>query len=71
MLTESQERRLRGALTVLVEAAPDSSEMTVASPGRRQRPALVGAFAFVLLFLIMAPVPHLFMTALGILCPYV
>jgi hypothetical protein len=55
MLTESQERRLRGALTVLVEAAPDSSEMTVASPGRRQRPALVGAFAFVLVLAVFLP----------------
>ena len=31
----------------------------------------IGALAFVLLFLIMAPVPHRFMTALGIACPYV
>ena len=31
---------------------------------------LIGAFAFALLFLIMAPVPHRLMTALGILCPY-
>jgi membrane-associated protease RseP (regulator of RpoE activity) len=31
----------------------------------------VGTLAFVLLFLIMAPVPHRFMTTLGIICPYV
>ncbi len=30
----------------------------------------LGALAFVLLFLIMAPVPHRFLTALGIACPY-
>ncbi|HEX9865854.1 MAG TPA: hypothetical protein VGC03_12895, partial [Acidimicrobiia bacterium] len=55
MLTELQERRLRDALTVLVEAAPDSSGMTVASPGRRQRPALVGAVAFVLVLAVFLP----------------
>jgi hypothetical protein len=55
MLTESQERRLRDALTVLVEAAPDSSEMTVASRGRRQTPALVGAVAFVLVLAVFLP----------------
>jgi hypothetical protein len=55
MLTESQERRLRDALTVLVEAAPDSSEVTVASPVRRQRPALVGAIAFVLVLAVFLP----------------
>jgi membrane-associated protease RseP (regulator of RpoE activity) len=37
-------------------------------PGWRRR--AVGALAFVLLFLIMAPVPHRFMTAVGIICPY-
>jgi len=37
-------------------------------PGWQRR--AIGALAFVLLFLIMAPVPHRFMTALGILCPY-
>ena len=55
MLTESQERRLRDALTVLAEAAPDSSEMTVASPSRRQRPVLVGAVAFVLVLAVFLP----------------
>ena len=30
----------------------------------------LGALAFLLLFLILAPVPHRFMTPLGILCPY-
>jgi len=39
------------------------------APGWRRR--AVGALAFALLFLIMAPVPHRFMTTLGILCPYV
>ncbi len=38
-------------------------------PGWRRR--ALGALAFVLLFLIMAPVPHRFMTALGVVCPYV
>ena len=40
----------------------------LAAPGWQRR--AIGAFAFVLLFLIMAPVPHRFMTALGIICPY-
>ncbi len=39
------------------------------SPGRGRQ--LVGAVAFAVLFLIMAPVPHRFMAALGISCPYV
>jgi hypothetical protein len=30
----------------------------------------IGAFAFVLLFLILAPVPHALYDALGIHCPY-
>jgi hypothetical protein len=30
----------------------------------------IGAFAFVLLFLILAPVPHTLYHALGIHCPY-
>jgi len=38
------------------------------APGWERR--AIGAFAFVLLFLIMAPVPHRFMSAVGILCPY-
>ena len=50
-----------------VKHAPALNEVRV--PGWQRR--VIGAFAFVLLFLIMAPVPHQFMTALGILCPYV
>lgn len=38
------------------------------APGWRRR--AVGVLAFVLLFLIMAPVPHRFMSALGIIRPY-
>lgn len=38
-------------------------------PGWRRR--AVGVLAFALLFLLMAPVPHRFMTALGIISPYV
>jgi hypothetical protein len=30
----------------------------------------IGAFAFVLLFLILAPVPHALYDTLGIHCPY-
>lgn len=45
---------------------PALNELPEPGSGRRS----VGALAFVLLFLIMAPVPHRFMTALGILCPY-
>jgi membrane-associated protease RseP (regulator of RpoE activity) len=50
-----------------VKHEPALNELPV--PGWQRR--AIGALAFVLLFLIMAPVPHRFMTALGILCPYV
>lgn len=45
---------------------PALNELPEPGSGRRA----LGALAFVLLFLIMAPVPHRFMSALGILCPY-
>ena len=32
---------------------------------------VLGAFAFVLLFLILSPMPHAFQKALGLHCPYV
>jgi hypothetical protein len=34
------------------------------------RRVALGAFAFVLLFLMLTPVPHAFYNALGIFCPY-
>lgn len=40
----------------------------VPAPGWKRR--AIGALAFLLLFLIMAPVPHRFMSAVGIVCPY-
>jgi Zn-dependent protease len=36
-----------------------------------KRRVAIGAFAFVLLFLILTPVPHAFYQALGIHCPYI
>ena len=50
-----------------VKHEPALNELTALGWRRR----LVGAFAFVLLFLIMAPVPHRFMDTLGVTCPYV
>ncbi len=41
----------------------------LAALGWRRR--AIGVFTFVLLFLIMAPVPHRFMEALGIMSPYI
>jgi hypothetical protein len=40
----------------------------VPAPGWQRQ--AIGALAFLLLFLIMAPVPHRFMSAVGIVCPY-
>jgi hypothetical protein len=40
----------------------------VPAPGWKRQ--AIGALAFLLLFLIMAPVPHRFMRAVGIVCPY-
>jgi len=50
-----------------VEHQPALNELPSPGPARR----MVGAIAFVLLFVIMAPVPHSFMAALGISCPYI
>ena len=47
----------------------EAAQNELPAPGWRRR--AVGVLAFALLFLIMAPVPHRFMTALGVLCPYV
>lgn len=49
-----------------VKHQPALNEIPAPGPARRA----VGALAFILLFLIMAPVPHQFMAALGISCPY-
>ncbi len=49
-----------------VKHAPALNELAPLGTGRRA----VGALAFVILFLIMAPVPHRFMDALGFACPY-
>jgi len=46
---------------------PALNELPSPGPVRRA----VGAFSFLLLFLILAPVPHRFMAALGVSCPYV
>ena len=46
---------------------PALNELAVLGWRRRA----VGVFTFVLLFLIMAPVPHRFMDALGIMSPYI
>lgn len=40
----------------------------VPAPGWKRQ--AIGTLAFLLLFLIMAPVPHRFMSAVGIVCPY-
>ena len=53
---------------VLGGAKHDPALNELPEPGWGRR--AIGALAFVLLFLIMAPVPHRFMTALGVLCPY-
>lgn len=50
-----------------VKHQPALNEVPSPGPARRT----VGAFAFILLFLIMAPVPHQLMTALGVSCPYI
>ncbi len=46
---------------------PALNEVVELTLGRR----LLGAFAFLLLVVIMAPVPHQFMQVLGLACPYV
>lgn len=55
--------RLRG----LAKHEPALNELAVLGWRRRS----VGVCTFVLLFLIMAPVPHRFMDALGIMSPYI
>jgi len=50
-----------------VKHQPALNELPSPGPARRA----VGAIAFILLFLIMAPVPHQLMAALGIRCPYI
>lgn len=46
---------------------PPLNDVTPLDTGR----SLVGAFAFVILFLILIPIPHAFWDSLGIHCPYV
>jgi polyferredoxin len=46
---------------------PAMNDVTKLDVGR----AAIGAFAFLLLFLILIPVPHAFWESLGIHCPYV
>ena len=60
MFSESQEDRLRAALGVLVDEAPDASSLVVAAPTRRQRPELVGVMAFVLVLVVFLPLRLLF-----------
>jgi membrane-associated protease RseP (regulator of RpoE activity) len=45
---------------------PPSNDVSRLGAGR----LAIGAFAFILLFLILAPVPHRFCDSLGIHCPY-
>ena len=49
-----------------VKHQPALNELPI--PGWRR--SAIGAFAFILLFLIMAPVPHRFMSVVGLKCPY-
>jgi hypothetical protein len=60
MLTESQEQRLRDALGVLVDEAPDGSLLTVTVPPRRQQPGLVAVIAFVLVLAVFLPLRLIF-----------
>lgn len=49
------------------KSAPPLNDVSKLDPNR----VAVGAFAFILLFLILTPVPHAFYQSLGIHCPYV
>ena len=60
MFTKLQEERLRAALEVLVDDAPDGSSLMVEVPTRRQRPELVGVMAFVLVLAVFLPLRLLF-----------
>jgi len=60
MLTESQEQRLRDALGVLVDEAPDGSTLNVTVPTRRQHPGLVAVIAFVLVLAVFLPLRLIF-----------
>ncbi len=48
------------------KGTPPLNDVSKLPPGR----VAVGAFAFILLFLILIPVPHAFYKSLGIHCPY-
>jgi len=60
MLTEPQEQRLRDALGVLVDEAPDGSSLNVTVPTRRQHPGLVAVIAFVLVLAVFLPLRLIF-----------
>jgi membrane-associated protease RseP (regulator of RpoE activity) len=49
------------------KSAPPLNDISPLDPSR----VVIGAIAFILLFLILMPVPHAFYQTLGIHCPYV